>query len=75
MSPERHPCPDCNGPARLVQMTCSVDVYQCKCGMRFTITRNQPVVCSICQDTKKVGTGDPCPHCEDRELLNSITRY
>lgn len=74
MSPERHPCPDCNGPARLVQMTCSVDVYQCQCGMRFTISRRS-VDCSICQDTKKVGTGDPCPHCEDRELLNSITRY
>ena len=74
MSPEREPCPKCTGPARLVQMTVNNDVYLCQCGNRFTISR-RPVVCSICQDSKKVGTGDPCPHCEDRELLNSITRY
>ena len=72
MTPERHPCPTCNGPARLIQMTCKFDLYECGCGERFKIQR---IICSICQDTKKVGTGDSCPHCEDRDLLNTLTRW
>lgn len=78
MSPERHPCPQCSKPARLIQMTCNEDVYHCGCGMKFKIRTDKPVTCAICRDTKCVGHGDPCPHCEDRRLdqiIESMVRY
>ncbi len=74
MSPERHPCPTCTEPARLIKMTATGDVYEDKCG-RFTIPLDNSPTCVICGDTKKVGTGDPCPHCEDREFLNSVVTF
>jgi len=77
-SVERHECPKCKGQARLIQMTCTGSVYHCGCGARFTITDDTVVVCVICKDTKYVGPGEPCPHCEDRQLeqmLHTIMRY
>lgn len=77
MAPERASCPTHKTPARLIQMTCKGDIYDCKHGHRFTIpvSKEMKFDCFICQDTKIVGEGDPCPHCEDREFLNSVARW
>lgn len=80
MHAERHPCENCHKPARLVQMTLRGDTYDCACGHRtflplVPLSKEERFDCIFCQDTGIVGQGDPCPHCEDREFLNSVTRW